>query len=66
MFYLGIYIAKNTHVASNSDTVLKEYYQKKRAEGKHHKTCIGAVARKMCNIIFAVLKNNKPYEIPKQ
>lgn len=52
-------------VASNSDPVLKAYYQKKRAEGKHHKTCIGAVARKLCNIIFAVLKNNKPYEVPK-
>lgn len=53
-------------VASNSDPVLKAYYQKKRAEGKHHKTCIGAVARKMCNIIYSVLKNNKPYEVPKQ
>ena len=53
-------------VASNTDPILKEYYQKKRAEGKHHKTCIGAVARKMCNIIYYVLKNNKPYEVPKQ
>lgn len=52
-------------VASNSDPVLKAFYQKKRAEGKHHKTCIGAVARKLCNIIFAVLKNNKPYKVPK-
>lgn len=51
-------------VASNTDPVLKDYYQKKRAEGKHHKTCIGAVARKLCNIIYAVLKNNKPYEVP--
>ena len=51
-------------VASNSDPVLKAYYQKKRVEGKHHKTCIGAVARKMCNIIYAVLKNDKPYEVP--
>ena len=53
-------------VASNSDPILKAYYQKKRAEGKHHKTCIGAVARKLCNIIYAVLKNDKPYLVPKQ
>ena len=53
-------------VASNTDPVLKEYYQKKRAEGKHHKTCVGAVARKMCNIIYAVLKNNTTYQVPKQ
>ena len=24
-------------------------------------TAVGAVARKMCNIIFSVLKNKKPY-----
>lgn len=53
-------------VASNSDPVLKAYYQKKRAEGKHHKTCIGAIARKLCNIIYSVLKNDKPYQVPKQ
>jgi len=52
-------------VASNTDPVLRAYYQKKRAEGKHHKTCIGAVARKLCYIIFSVLKNGKPYEVPK-
>lgn len=51
-------------VASNTDPVLKAYYQKKCVEGKHHKTCIGAVARKMCNIIYVVLKNDKPYEVP--
>ena len=53
-------------VASNTDPVLKDYYQKKRAEGKHHKTCIGAVAKKLCNIIYSVLKNNTPYKVPKQ
>lgn len=53
-------------VVSNTDPILKDYYQKKRAEGKHNKTCISTVARKMCNIIYAVLKNNTPYEVPKQ
>jgi transposase len=52
-------------VASNCDPVLSSYYQKKRAEGKHHKTCVGAVARKLCYILFAVLKSGKPYQIPK-
>ena len=51
-------------VASFKDPVLSTYYQKKRNEGKHHLTCVGAVARKMCNIIYAVLKNNQPY-VPK-
>lgn len=47
--------------ASFNDPVLSAYYQKKRSEGKHHLTCVGAVSRKLCYIIYAVLKNNKPY-----
>lgn len=43
------------------DPVLSEYYQSLRARGKHHLTAVGAVARKMCNIIFAVLRDDKPY-----
>ena len=49
-------------VAAFNDPVFSAFYQKKRAEGKHHLTAVGAVARKMCNIIFAVLKNNTPYQ----
>ena len=48
-------------VAAFSDPVLSEYYQSLRARGKHHLTAIGAVARKLCNIIFAVLRDNNPY-----
>ncbi len=50
-------------VASNCDPVFKAFYQKKRAEGKHHLTAIGAVARKLCYTIHAILKNNCPYEV---
>lgn len=48
-------------VAAFKDPALSLYYQSLKARGKHHLTAIGAVARKMCNIIFAVLTNNKPY-----
>lgn len=48
-------------IAAFHDPVFAAFYQKKRAEGKHHLTAIGAVARKLCNTIFAVLKNNTPY-----
>lgn len=50
-------------VASFSDPVFSAYYQKKRAEGKHHLTAVGAVARKLCYTIHAMLKNNAPYKI---
>lgn len=48
-------------VAAFKDPALSVYYQLLRARGKHHLTAIGAVARKMTNIIFAVLRDNKPY-----
>jgi len=47
----------------NPDPVLREFYLKKMSEGKHHSTSIGAVARKLCYIIFAVLKENRPFEV---
>ena len=49
-------------VASNTNTELRAFYQKKRSEGKHHLTCIGAVSRKLCYIIYAILKENRPYQ----
>lgn len=48
-------------IAAFHDPVFSAFYQKKRREGKHHLTAIGAVARKMCNTIFAVLKYNQEY-----
>lgn len=49
-------------VAAFNDPVFDAFYQKKRNEGKHHLTAIGAVARKLCNTIFAVIKYNIPYQ----
>lgn len=50
-------------VASNHDPTLKVFYQKKISEGKHHFTAVGAVARKLCYIVHAILKNNEAYKI---
>ncbi len=47
--------------AAFCDPVLSEYYQSLRDRGKHHLTAVGAVARKLCNIIFVILKENRPY-----
>jgi transposase len=52
-------------VGKNPDPVLSAFYQKKIAEGKHHNTAVGAVARKMCNIIYYVLTENRSYEVRK-
>ena len=48
-------------IAAFHDPVFSAFYQKKISEGKHHLTAVGAVARKLCNTTFAVLKNNTPY-----
>jgi len=45
------------------DPSLKEYYQKKRNEGKHHGTALGAVCHKLLARIFVVLKEQRAYVI---
>ena len=44
------------------ESPLNDYYFKKRSEGKHHLTAVGAVAHKLTHIIFAILRDNKDYE----
>ena len=43
------------------DPALKAFFEKKRAEGKPYMNAIGHVTRKLTNIIFAVLRDKKPY-----
>jgi len=47
----------------NPDPVLRAFYLKKLSEGKHHSVSVGAVSRKLCYIIHAVLKENRPFEV---
>lgn len=42
--------------------VLREYYLKK-CEAKPKLVAMGAVSHKICNIIFAILRDNKPFEM---
>lgn len=48
-------------VAAFNDPQLHAFYAKKKAEGKHHNACIGAVSRKLCILVFTILKENRPY-----
>jgi transposase len=57
---LAIWLAAN--VAAFSDPTLSEYYQSLRKRGKHHLVAVSGVARKMCNIIFAILSENRTYD----
>ena len=44
------------------DPAIKAFYDLKKAQGKHHYTCVGYICRKLINIIFAVLKSGQPYQ----
>ena len=61
--YLRTDIFRAAFIASNYDPVFKAFYEKKKSEGKHHLTCIRAVARKLCYTIRAILSKTSPYEI---
>ena len=59
--YLRHAIYQAAFIASNTDPVMRDYYQKKRSEGKHHYVALAGVERKLLGIIFHVLKENRDY-----
>ncbi len=48
-------------VAVMRDPMFRAYYEKKSAEGMRYMKIIGHVTKKMASVIFAVLRDNKPY-----
>ncbi|MGM8366747.1 IS110 family transposase [Virgibacillus sp. W0181] len=60
--YLRRALWQAAFVASYHNPALSLHYQKLRKRGKAHGTAVGAVARKLTHIIFAILRDNKPYE----
>lgn len=44
------------------NSVLKDYYSEK-CKSKPKMTAVGTVMRKVCNIIFAILRDNKPFSL---
>ena len=56
----ALFLAAN--VARVCDPQLKDFYDRKIKEGKHHLVATVAVARKMCERIYATVKQNRLYE----
>lgn len=46
------------------DNISRAYYDKKRAEGKKHNQAVIALARRRCNVLFAMLRDGSVYEAP--
>ncbi|GAA2974965.1 hypothetical protein GCM10010446_68950 [Streptomyces enissocaesilis] len=40
----------------------RRFYERKRAEGKHHIQAVLALARRRVNILWALLRDGRPYE----
>lgn len=45
------------------DPVFKAYYDKKRSEGKSHRSAVCACALKLTRVIYSILKTNKEYVV---
>jgi transposase len=58
---LALWLAASMAIRHNEE--LKEYYQKKRKEGKAHGTALGAVCRKLLIRVYVILKENRPYVV---
>ena len=43
------------------DPMFREYFQKKRSEGKPYMASLGHACRKMVSVIYAVIRDNKTY-----
>jgi transposase len=61
--YLRHALWQAAFMATQHDPQLRDYYQRKRAEGKAHGTAVGAVCRKLLHRIYVVLKEERPYVI---
>ena len=46
------------------DTANRTYYDRKRAEGKKHNAALICLARRRCDVFYAMLKNHEPYRSP--
>jgi len=44
------------------DATFKDFYETKLAQGKHPQVALGAVASKLCSVVYAVLSKNQPYD----
>lgn len=56
----ALWLAANR--AWQNDPSLGAFYERKRAEGKCHRAAVTAVARKLCHIVFAVMRDRVPYD----
>jgi transposase len=50
--------------AALQDPASRAYYDRKRAEGKKHNAALICLARRRCDVLYAMIKNKTPYAPP--
>ena len=60
--YLRYALMVSADAARRADPYFGDYYDAMRARGKHHYVAVSGVARKLCGVILAVMKERRPYE----
>jgi hypothetical protein len=58
----ALYLAAQT--AYRYDPKLNEIYNIKKTQGKSHVHCVNIIASKLCERIYSVVHNNRPYVVP--
>lgn len=58
VFYQSAFCALRRHPTSRA------FYDRKRAEGKRHHQALIALARRRANVLYAILRDRRPYEAP--
>lgn len=51
--------------AALHDPTSRAYYDRKRAEGKKHNAALICLARRRCDVLYAMLKTKQPYRTPR-
>lgn len=61
--YLRWAILNASRLIAMRDPCFKDYYQRKRKEGKHHFVALTHVAKKLIRVIFKLLKTNSQFSL---
>ena len=61
--YLRCLLFNAAFIAKRRDPILKEYFEKKKAEGKHYFSALCATERKLIHLIHAVWTRGTPFEV---
>ena len=59
--YLRRAIMQSSFVAYQYDPMFKAMYEKQKKKGKHHYVALSHVGRKLIHVVYAVLRDQKPY-----